>query len=67
VLTLKGENRYNPLFLFITEGPGSEGIYDENKAYLDELKKHFVVVAWDKRNCGHILKLNASPVKLILQ
>jgi hypothetical protein len=35
------------LFLFITGDNGSEGIYDENKAYLDELKKHFVVVAWE--------------------
>lgn len=64
VITLQGENRLNPLFLFITGGPGSEGIYPENNLYLNELKKHFVVVAWDQRNCGQTLKLNASPEKL---
>lgn len=67
VVTLQGENRSNPLFLFITGGPGSEGIYAENALYLNELKKHFVVVAWDQRNCGQTLKLNPSPVKLTVK
>lgn len=67
VVTVQGADRSKPLFLFITGGPGSEGIYDENKSYLDELKKHFVVVAWDQRNCGQTLKLNPSPVKLTVK
>lgn len=67
VVTIQGEDRTKPLFLFITGGPGSEGIYDENKGYLNELKKHFVVVAWDQRNCGQTLKLNPSPVKLTVK
>src|ERR1700709_2828909 len=58
VVTVQGEDRSKPLFLFITGGPGSEGIYNENKSYLDELKKHFTVVAWDQRNCGQTVKLN---------
>jgi pimeloyl-ACP methyl ester carboxylesterase len=61
---IEGADRSKPLFLFITGGPGSEGIYDANKAYLDQLKKYFTVVAWDQRNCGQTLKLNPSPVKL---
>lgn len=64
VVSLQGEDRSKPLFLFITGGPGSEGIYEENKTYLNELKKHFVVVAWDQRNCGQTLKLNPSSEKL---
>lgn len=67
VVKIEGADRSKPLFLFITGGPGSEGIYNENKAYLDELKKHFVVVAWDQRNCGQTLKLNPSPVKLTVK
>lgn len=67
VVTIQGEDRSKPLFLFITGGPGSEGIYDENKIYLDELKRHLVVVAWDQRNCGQTLKLNPSPVKLTVK
>jgi pimeloyl-ACP methyl ester carboxylesterase len=67
VVKIEGKGRSRPLFLFITGGPGSEGIYDENKFYLDELKKHFVVVAWDQRNCGKTLKLNPSPVKLTVK
>jgi pimeloyl-ACP methyl ester carboxylesterase len=67
VVEIEGQNRANPLFLFITGGPGSEGIYPENKAYLDELKKRFVVVTWDQRNCGQTLKLNPSPVTLTVK
>ncbi len=67
VVKIESKDRSKPLFLFITGGPGSEGIYDENKAYLDELKKHFLVVAWDQRNCGQTLKLNPSPVKLTVK
>jgi len=67
VVTVQGNDRSKPLFLFITGGPGNEGIYDENNKYLDELKKHFVVVAWDQRNCGQTLKLNSSPVKLTVK
>lgn len=64
VVSLQGEDRSKTLFLFITGGPGSPGIYDENQSYLALLKKYFVVVAWDQRNCGQTLKLNPSPVKL---
>jgi len=64
VITLKGQDRSRPLFLFITGGPGSPGIDDESEAYLGELEKHLVVVRWDQRNCGKTLDLNPSPVKL---
>jgi len=67
VVTLQGEDRSSPLFLFITGGPGSEGIYDENQKYLNELKEHFVVIAWDQRNCGQTFKLNPSPEKLTVK
>lgn len=67
VVKIEGEDRSKPLFLFITGGPGSEGIYDQNRTYLDELKKHFVVIAWDQRNCGKTLKLNPSRVKLTVK
>jgi len=67
VVKIEGKDRSTPLFLFITGGPGSEGIYDENKSYLDELKQHFTVVTWDQRNCGQTLALNASLVKLTVQ
>lgn len=64
VVTLKGQDRSKPLFLFITGGPGSPGIYNESQAYFNELEKHLVVVQWDQRNCGKTLALNPSPVKL---
>jgi pimeloyl-ACP methyl ester carboxylesterase len=67
VVTVQGEDRSKPLFLFITGGPGSPGIYDENQSYLNLLKKHFIVVAWDQRNCGQTLKLNPSSVKLTVK
>lgn len=64
---IEGIDRKKPLFLFVTGGPGSEGIYPENKRYLDELKKHFTVVAWDQRNCGLTLKANKSRQKLTVK
>lgn len=67
VVKIESIDRSKPLFLFITGGPGSEGIYNENRLYLDELKKHFTVVTWDQRNCGETLKLNPSPVKLTVK
>jgi pimeloyl-ACP methyl ester carboxylesterase len=67
VVKIEGVDRSKPLFLFITGGPGSEGIYDENSAYLNELKNHFTVITWDQRNCGQTLKLNSSPVKLTVK
>jgi pimeloyl-ACP methyl ester carboxylesterase len=67
VVTLQGEDHSKPLFLFITGGPGLPGIYDENKLFTNELKKHFVVVQWDQRNCGQTLTLNPSPVKLTVK
>ena len=62
VVNIQGEGRSKPLLLFITGGPGSEGIYEENKGYLGELRKHFTVVAWDQRDCGQTLRLNRSPL-----
>ncbi|BAU52714.1 Proline iminopeptidase [Mucilaginibacter gotjawali] len=67
VIAIQGKDRTKPLFLFITGGPGSEGIYKENQSYLHLLKQHFVVVTWDQRNCGQTLKLNPSPVKLTVK
>lgn len=67
VVAIQGDDRSKPLFLFITGGPGLPGIYDGNKLFTNELKKHFVVVQWDQRNCGQTLSLNPSPVKLTVQ
>lgn len=64
MVSLQGNDRSKPLFLFITGGPGLPGIYDETSFFTKELKKHFIVVQWDQRNCGKTLKLNPSPVKL---
>lgn len=67
MVAVKGENRANPLFLFITGGPGLPGIYDDTKVFTNELEKQFVVVQWDQLNCGQTLKLNPSPGKLTVQ
>ena len=64
VIKVTGTDRSKPLFLFITGGPGLPGIYDDDTTFTNELKKHFVIVQWDQRECGETLKLNPSPVKL---
>lgn len=64
-IAIKGDNRANPLLLYITGGPGQSSI-GQSDTYTGELKKHFVLVEWDQRGCGETQKLNASPVPITL-
>jgi pimeloyl-ACP methyl ester carboxylesterase len=64
-IAIKGDNRENPLLLYITGGPGESSIGKSN-GYTKKLKEHFVLVEWDQRGCGETQKLNASPVPITL-
>ena len=65
-ISVKGAEKTKPLLLFITGGPGesSMGFAD---MFTKELKKHFVLVQWDQRECGNTLALNHSPQPITLE
>ncbi len=50
-LLIRGENRENPLLLFLHGGPGTAQIALARK-HLRELERDFVVVNWDQRGSG---------------
>ncbi|MDF2430850.1 MAG: hypothetical protein JWP44_481 [Mucilaginibacter sp.] len=64
-IDIKGNDGSKPLLLFITGGPGESSI-DSSDEFTNELKKHFVVIQWDQRECGKTLKLNKSPQPITL-
>lgn len=57
-LLIRGENRSNPIVLFLHGGPGSAQIAMARK-YTQELERDFVVVNWDQRGSG----LSFSPAQ----
>ena len=50
-LLLRGENRRNPIVLFLHGGPGTAQISFARR-WLKELEKDYVVVNWDQRGAG---------------
>ncbi|MDB5008683.1 MAG: pip [Mucilaginibacter sp.] len=64
-IDIKGADSTKPLLLFITGGPGESSI-GSSDVFTNELKKHFIVVQWDQRECGETLKLNKSPQPITL-
>ena len=48
---LRGEDRSNPVLLYVHGGPGSAQL-PIARLYSNELEKHFVVAHWDQRGAG---------------
>lgn len=50
-ITIKGDDRTNPVIVFVHGGPGSTmSQYDD--AIYGEWEKHFILVNWDQRGAG---------------
>lgn len=58
-LLIRGENKYNPILLWLHGGPGSAQM-PIHHAYTKELEKEFVIVHWDQRGAG---KSNTSEFR----
>lgn len=64
-IDIKGSDRSKPLMLFVTGGPGETSI-GASDAFTKGLKKNFVFVQWDQRECGKTFKINRSPQPITL-
>nr|WP_072514100.1 alpha/beta hydrolase [Ndongobacter massiliensis] len=58
-LQIRGENRKNPLILFLHGGPGSPHAFI-SAYYQRQLEDEFTFVNWDQRGCGRSYYANSS-------
>jgi pimeloyl-ACP methyl ester carboxylesterase len=59
-ITIRGDDRSNPVLLFLHGGPGSPffpGVFSR------EWEKHFTMVQWDQRGAGRTYMRNAKPAQ----
>jgi pimeloyl-ACP methyl ester carboxylesterase len=55
-ITIRGQNKSNPVILFVHGGPGST--YTPFNVYLLEWEKYFTIVQWDQNGSGKTFKKN---------
>jgi pimeloyl-ACP methyl ester carboxylesterase len=57
-ITIRGEDRRNPVLLFIHGGPAST--YTIFSSLISAWEKHFTIVQWDQRGAGKTFKKNGK-------
>ncbi|MDF2652606.1 MAG: proline iminopeptidase [Paenibacillus sp.] len=57
-ITIRGEDRHNPVLLFIHGGPASP--YSIFSPLLRSWEKHFTIVHWDQRGAGKTFRKNGK-------
>ena len=57
-VAIRGEDRSNPVLLFIHGGPGS--VYSIFSPLLRTWEKHFTIVQWDQRGAGKTFRKNGE-------
>ncbi|MEO8611567.1 MAG: alpha/beta hydrolase [Chloroflexota bacterium] len=57
-ISIRGENRHNPVLLIVHGGPGST--YGVLSPLLRSWEKCFTVVQWDQRGAGHTFRKNSK-------
>ncbi len=58
-ISIRGEDRNNPVLLVLHGGPGS--CYSIFTSHLRPWEKHFTVVQWDQRGGGENIQTNGLP------
>lgn len=62
-ISIKGNNKENPILLFLHGGPGTS-LVESSEKFTEKLKNEFVVINWDQRETGETLKLNSANENL---
>ncbi|ELY2016419.1 alpha/beta hydrolase [Flavobacterium psychrophilum] len=57
-ISIKGNNKENPILLFLHGGPGTS-LVESSEKFTEKLKNEFVVVNWDQRETGETGKINS--------
>ncbi len=65
LISIKGDNRENPVLLILHGGPG-KSLTAMSDGFTDKLKKEFVVVNWDQRGPRKQRNSTTHPVILAL-
>lgn len=65
-LQIRGEDRNNPIILWLHGGPGFPLTY-LTYYYQASLEKDYTVVCWEQRGCGRTLYRNRSDSKLTIE
>ncbi len=64
---IRGENRNNPVLLFLHGGPGEPAMgMSSSRRFDKELTNHFTVVHWDQRGAGKSYYPDISPDSMTL-
>lgn len=65
-ISIYGENKENPVMLFLHGGPGASTSYGD-WVILRKLAKYYTVVSWDQRDCGKTWLKDAQGVPITPQ
>lgn len=60
---IRGQNRKNPVILFLHGGPGMPSMYLAHR-FQRPLEKDFVVVQWDRRGAGKTFRKDTPPLSM---
>jgi pimeloyl-ACP methyl ester carboxylesterase len=63
-ITIRGEDRHNPVLFFVHGGPGST--YSVFTPLLRSWERHFTIVQWDQRGAGKTFRKNGKAGSGIL-
>lgn len=58
-ISIRGEDRNNPVLLFVHGGPGA--VQTIFASLLRPWEKYFTIVQWDQRGTGKTLRKNGAP------
>ena len=61
-ISIKGNNKENPILLFLHGGPGTS-LVESSEKFTEKLKNEFVVINWDQRGTGEDRSINRTAAR----